>query len=75
MAVKSFRDIRKGLGLSQMQVARAAKVTRVYYTQIENGQRTPNPNVLKSIADTLGLTLDDAFVILNASRRVVTSNG
>lgn len=64
MATESLRDMRRAKGLSQAQLARAAKVTRVYITQIENGQRTPNPRILKAIADTLGLSLDDAFAML-----------
>lgn len=69
MSTQSLRDIRKARGLSQAQVADAARTTRVYITQIENGQRTPSPKVLKALADVLGLTMDEAFEIIGGSLR------
>ena len=64
MATESLRDIRKTRNLSQAQIARAAGITRVYYTLIENGQRSPSPRVLKAIANVLGMSMDDVFALI-----------
>ena len=40
--------------LTHQKVAERAEINRAYYTQIENGTRTPGVNVAKRIANTLG---------------------
>ena len=61
---KSLRDMRKAAGVSQADVAAAVGVTRVYYTQIENGQRIPRPAILKAIGEVFGLSMDELYSVL-----------
>ena len=46
-------EIRKDKHLTQEDVAQAAGITRVAYTNIENGKRHPSPKVAKRIASVL----------------------
>ncbi|CEH28105.1 DNA-binding helix-turn-helix protein [Aneurinibacillus migulanus] len=46
-------EIREGKGYTQEQVAAAANIKRAYYTQIENGVRTPSVPVAQKIAAIL----------------------
>ncbi len=62
-------EIRISKGLLQKDVARAAGVTRVFYTQIENGSRLPSLKPAKAMADALGISLDDFFVALGVTKR------
>ena len=40
--------------LSQDSVAKAAGISRAYYTMIENGTKNPSPKVAQKIAQLLG---------------------
>jgi transcriptional regulator with XRE-family HTH domain len=40
-------------GLTQNQVAEKCKISRSYYTHIENGTKTPTVSVAKQIGSTL----------------------
>ncbi len=46
-------EIREGKKYTQAQVAAAVNIQRAYYTQIENGVRTPSVPVAQKIAATL----------------------
>lgn len=59
--------IREKRGLKQIDVAKAAGVTRVFYTQVENGDRIPSLIKAKSMADALGITLDEFFDALGVT--------
>ena len=61
---RKLANIRHAKGMLQKDVAKAAGVTRAYYTLIENGTRTPSLQVAKSMADALGLSLDEFFYML-----------
>jgi XRE family transcriptional regulator of biofilm formation len=51
-----LRKRREELGLTQEQVAKAAKVTRNYITMLERGARkSPSLPVLKRLARALGV--------------------
>lgn len=45
--------IRESRGYTQEQVAEGASIKRAYYTQIENGVRTPSVPVAQKIAALL----------------------
>ena len=50
----TIRKRREELGLTQEQVAKAAKVTKNYVTMLERGKRkSPSLAILKRIADVL----------------------
>ncbi|MFT9848839.1 helix-turn-helix domain-containing protein [Aneurinibacillus sp. REN35] len=46
-------EIRESKGYTQEQVAAGADIKRAYYTQIENGVRTPSVPVAQKIAGIL----------------------
>jgi XRE family transcriptional regulator, master regulator for biofilm formation len=51
-----IRTLRKGKGLSQVEVAKRAKVARPYLIRLESGQqRNPSLVVLKRLAKALGV--------------------
>lgn len=54
--IKVFREYR---GVSQIQLAKKVAVSRQYISQIENGERVGTAKVLKMIAKTLTVELDD----------------
>lgn len=53
-----MKEIRQAKGVSQVQVARAIKVSRQSYNFYESGKRDPNTETLKLIADYFGVTVD-----------------
>lgn len=55
-AIKVFRDYR---GLSQVELANRAGVSRQYMSQIESGERIGTARLLKKIATALSIDLDD----------------
>lgn len=67
--LSNLAQIRIKKGLLQKDVASAASVSRAFYTQIENGTRIPSMPVAKSMADALGLTLDQFFNALGVTQR------
>lgn len=48
-----LKDIRKSNSLTQEEVAIKSKISRSFYTHIENGTKTPSVDVAKKIAKTL----------------------
>lgn|SRR5690625_5608236 len=55
-----YRVWREYRGLSQQDVADAAKVSRAYISQLENGERSnPSPGVVDVIARKLAVDVDD----------------
>jgi DNA-binding XRE family transcriptional regulator len=54
--IRVFRDYR---GLTQEQLAKAAKIARPYLAEIESGRKEGSISVLRAIAATLKLDLDD----------------
>ncbi len=67
---KLIRDARQRMGLSQQQVADAAKLTQQAYSNIEN-DRTDQPrrSALKAIARCLGLDEEQLFTLQPAPSR------
>jgi DNA-binding XRE family transcriptional regulator len=60
--IKVWREHR---GMTQQQLAEAVGISTPYLSQLETGKRTGAADVLKSIAQVLGVALDD----------IVTSKG
>lgn len=54
--VRVFRDLR---GLSAKALAEAAGISPAYLSQIESGQREGTLSTMKSLAEALGVSLDD----------------
>lgn len=57
LAQRLFR-LRNEKELSQEAAAEAAGVSRVALTRYENGQRMPKMNILSSLAEVYGVTVD-----------------
>lgn len=66
---------RESKGLSQAEVAARAKISRCFYTQIENGTRTPALSVALRISEALGVPVNDIFVPSDVSLRNTGTNG
>lgn len=49
-----LKDLRAKKKLTQQAVAQEAEIARAYYTEIENGVKTPSP----SVAQKLSIILD-----------------
>lgn len=55
-----IRAFRADLNLSQTDLARAAKISKAYLSELEGGAgRRPSADVLLRIADALGVTIGD----------------
>lgn len=54
-----LKSIRKNKGLTQVQLAAKIGCTQKDISRWENGERVPNIQSLKSIAEALGCKLDD----------------
>lgn len=67
-------EIRKKRGLKQIDIARAAGVSRVFYTQVENGDRIPSLKRAKPMADALGITLDEFYDALGVTNSNLIAN-
>lgn len=52
--------------LTQQQVADAVGISRSYYSDIENGNRSPSGKVAKAIADFLVFSMDLFFKMYDA---------
>ena len=57
LAQRLFR-LRNEKGLTQEAVAEIAGVSRVAMTRYENGQRMPKMNIVNSLAEAYGVTVD-----------------
>lgn len=66
---KTLEEIRNSKNLSQKQVAEKARISRTFYTHIENGNRTPSMKIAKRLADVLNLSLDEFFNALQVTKR------
>jgi len=55
-AIKVFREYRK---ISQAELSRQIGISRQYISQLENGSRVGSTKILKAIAKTLKVDLED----------------
>ena len=56
-----IRALRKALGLSQEELAKACGVSRQTINAIEKGEYNPTIKLCRAICKVLGKTLDDLF--------------
>jgi transcriptional regulator with XRE-family HTH domain len=56
-----LKTTRQQKGLTQVQVAKTAKVSIRAYQQYESGERTPNAITAKLIAQALNSTVEELF--------------
>lgn len=54
-------NARKALKLSHTSISSKVEISRSYYTQIENGYKTPSMEVAEKIAKLLNKTIDELF--------------
>lgn len=55
---RAISSIRREKELSQTELARKANLSNSYLSEIEANKRTPDLNVLKKIADALGVPIE-----------------
>ncbi len=53
---------RKYRGMTQAELAKAARISVPYLSQIETGNRVGKAEVLAAVAKALGLSIDDIFI-------------
>jgi putative transcriptional regulator len=56
-----LKELRESKEMTQSQVAESCKISRSYYTHIENGTKTPTVKVAKKIAAVLGFNWTNFF--------------
>ena len=54
-----IRKLRKAQGIAQYQLAEKALISPITLCRVESGQHVPIPAVVKTIADALGVTVED----------------
>ena len=52
-----IKDIRKRKKITQTQLAELSNITQTYLSQIENNQKEPTIQTIKSIAENLAIPL------------------
>lgn len=68
MKVKNLRDIRISRSLMQKDLAEESNISSSYYCLIEKGLRNPSIDTAKSIARSLGITLDEFYYALQYTK-------
>jgi Zn-dependent peptidase ImmA (M78 family)/DNA-binding XRE family transcriptional regulator len=62
--------LRTARGLSQVELAEKAKLSRIGYRNIESGESEPKPETLAAIAEALGVSLGELLVPVRALTNV-----
>lgn len=60
-AESTLRDWRRGLGLTQLQLARLAGVARTTISHLETGRSRPGPGLARRLCRSLGSLLGREF--------------
>ena len=60
--VEKLKSIRKERNLKQYEVARLSSIVPSYYSEIENGNRTPALDTTIAIAKVLNVTVNDLLL-------------
>ena len=55
----TIKEARKGMGLTQRELAKALDVTDASVSYWEQGRNTPGSDIQRKLAARLGLTVDD----------------
>lgn len=63
----TLQHLRSQLGLTQEAVAQKIGISRCFYTQLENGRRTPSLGVAAKLASFYGVNIDDIFLALGVA--------
>ncbi len=58
---ETVRNLRKGKGFSQEELAFQAGVHRTYIGMIERGEKNVTLNNIKKLADALGVSMSEVF--------------
>ncbi len=66
----NLRRIRTARGLSQVELADKAQLSRIGYRNIESGESEPRPETLTAIAEALGVSLGELLVPVRALTKV-----
>ena len=61
---RRIADLRGAAGLSQGELAKKLRTTPQWVSQLERGTRSPTVHTLVKIANALGVTIPDLFVVL-----------
>ncbi|MFT9495789.1 helix-turn-helix domain-containing protein [Anaerosolibacter sp.] len=56
-----IRELRKGRGLSQEQLALKAEINPSYLGQVERGQKSPTIDILEKIINALDIGFEELF--------------
>ena len=56
---KRIKALREGTGMTQVALAKRARITQPYLAQLEGGKRTGTVAVLKRLAKVLGVSIAD----------------
>lgn len=54
-----IRRLRKAKGMSQADLAKKARLTRVYVTRLEAGQQDPSLSTINALAKALGVPVTE----------------
>jgi transcriptional regulator with XRE-family HTH domain len=65
MFESNLKSIRNGLGISQLELARRAKMSPADVSLIENGKRAAYPGWRKRLAESLGVEEERIFPEVN----------
>jgi len=57
--VSNLKEIRKAKGMTQAQLAEAAKIHRILIAKYETGRVDPTLNSAEKLASALGVTVDE----------------
>ena len=60
--IKALVDARNSLNLTQKELAERTGINQADISKIENGTRNPSLNLLKRLADGMGMTLKIEFI-------------
>ena len=60
--IKALVDARNSLNLTQKELAERTGINQVDISKIENGTRNPSLNLLKRLADGMGMVLKIEFI-------------
>ena len=60
--IRALIDARKSVNITQQELAKKTGISQADISKIENGTRNPSLNMLKRLADGMGMRLRLAFV-------------
>lgn len=60
--IRTLIDVRKSQNMTQSELAAKTGINQADISKLENGNRNPTLNMLKKLADGLGMTLKIEFV-------------